>query len=244
VSSVSFFRAIRLFYWKIFTNYFFYHNKDLINLKSILGLKNTNSISIGNGLQPSDHIVDYCSCHDCKKVEEILSKKPYIGSIARLDNNRFLNCVPVLSKFINDVNCNWIIAGKGSSKDALDSLVEFSSSSIFLIGELSCESAQKKFISNSVFIFHSGTVGLHVLNAYRFNKRILIPSDFNLYSVEAEFCIELLANRYNADNLYSLLDLYYHSPLLSTFSNSILLQNNTHTMSKNIIDFLNFRKNT
>lgn len=238
VAKLSFFRNIRIFYWKIFNNYFFYHPKDIKTLYKYLNLSSQNSIAIGNGLLPAKNIPDFCSCEECIKVKNFVYKKTYIASIARLDKNRFENITTTLSSFVNDVNCYWLIAGTGSTEHTLRSLVK-NNYNIILIGELTCDTAQKTFISNSVFIMHEGTVGLHVLNAYRFNKRILIPSDSNFYSVEAQFCIELPSNRYDKSNLLSLLYSYFYSPRLPSSTRDILLNNNTLSMSQSIIDYFN-----
>ena len=206
---------------------------------------------LGNGLARSDDIKEKCKCSECSNLLDkmhALRNTQYMVSIARLDDDRYLDIFHMVNNRLStgSIDGSWIIAGQGPAYVKIAALIKqhCAEKSIFLLGELSCDTAQKTLISNSRFVLHSGTVGLHVLNAYRFGKRILLPNDQSLYSVEASLCVEPLDKRYSEASFLNLLHEFWNNPCLNAAGRKVVETNNTLVMAQNFDSFFETKSNT
>lgn len=237
-SSVT--RFIRLSYWSLFYTYLLYSELDDKSLKKSPFSKAFASAKvIGNGLSmPSLEISSNPQAFLPDRIKRLQSD--YIISIGRFYAGRYIDILEVTLDWLSDHSeCHWIIIGDGPQKDECIQKAQKhpARNRVHFLGSISSEGDLFPLISSALFVLHSGTVGLHVLDAYRFNKRILIPRSTCLYSVEATYCIEPDHLRYDTDSLYKLLSLYYTTRSTQDYF-QIAQKNSTKTMASNLLGHL------
>lgn len=230
--------SIRHFYWSFFDGYFMYGLRDAHTLRhSYLSSFFDRIFVIGNGLAKPP-IVTQTEIDSYSMSVPFDMSKPYILSVGRFYDERFIDIQHIVSKWLLDNPMySWVVIGDGDQKEIFEASVRTCNltSRIHCLGSVVNEIHLSAIFSHSLFILHSGTVGLHVLDAYRFSKRILIPSDPSLYSIEADMCVEPVRYRYTSTNLYTLLDHYVSTDIDISKFNEISKSNNTSTMATNFL---------
>ena len=214
-----------------------YGDNDLKSLSKSYFLSHVlnRSSVIGNGLNPPSNINNNILLSDI--ADGKLSTHNYFISIGRMYNNRFFDIIaPVMQWLSTHPYVYWVVVGDGENFSEFVDIVNCykHKHQVIILGSIEDDDSQMTLISNARYVLHSGTVGLHVLNSYRFGKRILIPSDCSMYSIEANLCYEPYDLRYNQLNISSLLDEFFENYHKSSIMDQITFKNNTLTMANNL----------
>jgi len=248
-------QKIRLNWWRIFSNFLMYTEKDAQLLKE-LGFTNKNIISINNGLNQDfiENIIQKCDSEflsNFKEKHQIKSNAIVIssGRVNKVNNHILaLESIKKVKETIPDIL--WIVIGDGSEMESLKkAIVEYDlSENVLLLGEVYDEEQKAPWFLISKLFVHPGPIGLSIFNAFGYSLPVITHDNENNHGPEFYLFEEnktgFLFKEEDSDDLAKKILLALESPEnmadMKNYTNTIVRdKNNTSIMSRQFLQMIN-----